>query len=230
MPTNTLMLPLNDANPDARQLVIVVLDISGTMTRHKDELVKAWRDYVTYTKEDELASRRVETGVVTVSSEATVAIPVDEVRNLEGLQFTTGGTTAMGEGLELALEIIALRKRQYLDAELDYQRPWIVVMSDGKPTDTARFNRVIQSIRTVESEKGVTVYPIAIGKTADMGTLAQMSGDRAPIRLEQAQFREFFQWMSNSMKITAQGGDLYDTVLLDQETLELPQGWTQPLP
>ncbi|AYJ33061.1 VWA domain-containing protein [Corynebacterium xerosis] len=225
----TLMLPLNEANPDARQLAVVVLDTSGSMTPYKDELVKAWGDYVKYTNEDELASRRVETGVVTVSNTAMVAIPVDEVRNLSGLKFDTGGMTALGAGLELALEIIELRKKQYRDKELWYLRPWIIVMSDGKPTDTDKFDKVVGTIRALERNKGVTVYPIAIGKTVDMETLGRLSADRKPIRLEKSKFRKFFQWLSNSISATALGGDRpQGAAIADQETMTFSSQWTAP--
>ena len=58
------------------------------------------------------------------------------------------------------------------------------------------------TVKKVNSAK-LAVFPIGIGKDADMNTLAKFSPKRPPLRLKGLNFKEFFQWLSQSISRTS---------------------------
>ncbi|MFE0747454.1 VWA domain-containing protein [Gordonia sp. NPDC058843] len=111
-------------------LVVFVVDLSGSMTARRrlaavSELcVEMLRD--SYTRRDRVAV------VVARGSAATLAVPPTKsveiaVRRLE--EIRTGGRTPLGEGLQLAADVVQRCRR----AEPD-RRPLLVVLTDGRAT------------------------------------------------------------------------------------------------
>lgn len=70
--------------------------------------------------------------MVTFGTAATVLVPMQEARSVRPVSFPTGGTTNLAAGIHLALDIIEDRKRAYKTAGLQYYRPWILIITDGK--------------------------------------------------------------------------------------------------
>ncbi|EON33697.1 Mg-chelatase subunit ChlI [Gordonia terrae C-6] len=111
-------------------LVVFVVDLSGSMTARRrlaavSELcVEMLRD--SYTRRDRVAV------VVARGSAATLAVPPTKsveiaVRRLE--EIRTGGRTPLGDGLQLAADVVERCRR----AEPD-RRPLLVVLTDGRAT------------------------------------------------------------------------------------------------
>ena len=69
--------------------------------------------------------------------------------------------------------------------------------------------------------KKLTVFPIGIGREADMNALAKFSPKRPPLRLQGLKFKEFFQWLSKSVSKTSQSIP-GESIKLDVEGI---QGW-----
>ncbi len=44
--------------------------------------------------------------------------------------------TPMGEAVEMAIKILNERKSEYKTAGVEYYQPWLVLMTDGQPTDS----------------------------------------------------------------------------------------------
>jgi uncharacterized protein YegL len=72
-------------------------------------------------------------------------------------------------------------------------------------------------VREGESQKSFAFFAIGVQK-ADMTTLRRISV-REPLHLQGLKFREFFQWLSNSMK-SASRSNPGDRILLAP-----PSGW-----
>jgi uncharacterized protein YegL len=95
-------------------------------------------------------------------------------------------------------------------------------MTDGAPNgSSSELSTAIQ--RTVElvNDRKLTVFPIGIGKDADMNILQQFSPTRKPLRLQGLKFMEFFAWLSKSVSKTSQSTP-GEKVQLDVEGIK---GW-----
>lgn len=205
-------------NPEQRCPVVLVLDTSASMQGEgirqvNDGLKRLERDL----KEDMLASLRVELAIVTfgggVSSidvregtsaailpDASVAFVTADAFQAPVLQ--AAGDTPMGAAVLQGLGLLRGRKDLYKQAGIPYFRPWLILISDGKPTD-AEWESASSNARLEESLNGVSVFPIGVD-AADIAKLAMFSSQRGPIRLSGLEsFGELFQWLSSSLSAVA---------------------------
>jgi len=198
-------IPLNTDNPEPRVACAVLVDVSGSMSGAPiHELNKGYSDFRRFLHDDELAARRAEVIVIEFDSSARVAVPLQEGRSLPAHTFTASGLTSMGAAITKALDVIDNRKQEYKSEGIEYYRPWIVVFSDGIPTDEQVFESAVKRLNEMIARKGVTVFPIGIGDGADMTTLSRLSMPQRPaVRLDGVNFSAFFNWLSDSMSAVA---------------------------
>lgn len=212
-------------NPTARVPVCLCLDISGSMQgKPIDELNEGVRLFYDTIKDDEVAAYSAEISIVTFGG--TKAEYMADFASLQ-LQpnppvLFASGLTPMGEAVNMGLDLLERRKEEYKDAGVDYFQPWLVLMTDGipngKPEELTRaINRTVELVNS----KKLTVFPIGIGKEADMNILSQFSPKRSPLRLQGLKFKEFFQWLSKSVSQTSQSIP-GESIKLDLEDIK---GW-----
>jgi len=240
-------------NPTPRIPVCLCLDTSGSMSRivegetvptgeqvYKDgrtwnvvsggvsalnKLEEGVRHFYEAIDEDEVARFGAEICVVTfdssartVSDYATVDI-VSEAPKLEA-----NGDTAMGEGVQHALDLLEERKKQYQEAGVDYYQPWLVLMTDGEPNGSETvLEEAVRRTADLVNNKKLTVFPIGIGPEADLKTLGRFSPTRPALKLDGMKFHEFFEWLSQSVSVVSQSMP-GDKIKLD---LEGVKSWTE---
>lgn len=223
-------------NPEPRCAVVLLLDTSGSMQGQPiAELNEGLREFDKTLKGDRLASLRVEVAVVTfggtvraidVRGGGEAEIPFDAnqpfvtVDNFQPPVLEADGETPMGDAVRRALTLLRERKDIYKQNGIDYFRPWIFLITDGKPTDTG-WESAADQVKQEEARKGVLFYAVGV-EGADMQTLARFSDSdqRPPLKLKGLAFRELFQWLSKSLSAVAQSRP--------GEQLPLPAiGWTQ---
>lgn len=226
MSYNNLLLRREDLvnNPTARVPVCLCLDTSGSMWGDPiSELNEGVKLFYEAIREDETALYSAEISVIKFGGTASI---IEDFANIDRQPIVpileAEGITPMGEAVNLALDSLEKRKQEYKDKGVDYYQPWLVLMTDGSPNgSSSELATAIQ--RTVElvNDGKLTVFPIGIGKDADMKILQKFSPKRKPLRLQGLKFKEFFAWLSKSVSKTSQStpGEKID---LDVEGLK---GW-----
>ena len=129
----------------------------------------------------------------------------------------------MGEGIELALDLLEKRKASYKATGVDYYQPILVLMSDGAPNGDPRIlNSAMQRVQELCGQRRLTVIAVGIGPDADLDMLARFSPRRKPVHQHELQFREFFAWLSQSVANVSASlpGDEADLALDALEALE----------
>jgi len=189
-------------NPDPRIPIVLALDTSSSMSGEPiAELQKGIETFFEAIKSDEIAKTSAEIAIVTFDSSVQTlldfrSIDVQEVPNLH-----TSGCTNMGRGVNRALDLLEERKEQYRNAGVDYYQPWLVVMSDGYPTDD--ISTASERISQLVEHRKLSVFPIAIAN-ADTTVLSRLGGGRSALRLNGLRFSEFFLWLSKSVARVSQ--------------------------
>lgn len=242
-------------NPTARVPVCLCLDTSGSMGRviggdiketgkqvyedgqtwnivtggisAIDELTEGVNAFYQELRGDEVAQYSAEVCIVTFGgTKPQLIVDFANINQQPQLpQLKAEGDTPMGEAVNLALDCLEKRKREYQEKGVDYYQPWLVLMTDGAPagSDPNELDRAIK--RTVEmvNSKKLTIFPIGIGNEADMATLEKFSPKRTPLHLNEMRFREFFQWLSQSVSRTSMSMP-GENVKLDTEGIK---GWSE---
>lgn len=111
------------------------------------------------------------------------------------------GDTPLGEAVSRAIALLRDRKEVYKQNGLDYFRPWIFAITDGRPTDKG-WEGVAEQVRQEEARKGVIFYGVGV-EGADMETLGRFSSARPPLKLRGLAFNELFTWLSKSLSAIA---------------------------
>jgi uncharacterized protein YegL len=236
---NDLILRRQDliTNPTPRVPICLVLDCSPSMSgevsmgssvqqtnpRPIDELNEGINVLFNAIKEDEVAKYSAEIAIVAFSELVEEILDFDSITRVNppivDLETQHGGTS-IGKGVDLALTLLDRRKKEYQDAGVDYFQPWLVLMTDGQPTDMTHIN-VSGHVADLVNQKRLTVFPIGIGEGADMDVLAMFSPKRPPLRLKGLRFKEFFEWLSKSVSVTSQSTP-GEKIPLDTEGIK---GW-----
>lgn len=222
-------------NPTARVPVCLCLDTSGSMGRviggdvqetgqqvYKDgqmwnvvtggisaidELTEGVKAFYAELRCDEVAQYSAEVCIVTFGgTDPQLVMDFANIdRQPELPQLVADGDTPIGEAVNLALDCLEERKREYQTKGVDYYQPWLVLMTDGAPEGSKpmELERAIQRTVSLVNSKKLTIFPIGIGDEADMDTLARFSPQRTPLRLKEMRFKEFFQWLSQSVSRTS---------------------------
>lgn len=187
-------------NPTARVPVALCLDTSGSMDGDPiAELNEGIHHLHASIYGDELARYAAEIAVVTFGSggvqthrDFAQATPAPDYH------LDAGGLTPMGEAVNRALDLLDARKEAYKATGVDYYQPWLVLMTDGHPTDDV--GEAAGRVSALAQARRLTVFPIGIGEDADLDTLARFSPKRPPLRLRGLAFDRFFEWLSRSVQ------------------------------
>ncbi len=204
-------------NPEPRCPCVLLLDTSISMGGMPiAQLNEGVRTFKQELLQDPLATKRVEVAIVTFGP---VAIETDfhTVPNFHPRELDTTGDTPLGAAISLGVDMVAKRKKEYKEHGISYYKPWIILITDGAPTD--EYKKAAMQIREGEASKSFAFFAIGV-EGANMEILKEISV-RAPIKLKGLMFREFFQWLSASMKMVSAKSPGSNINLLP------PSGWSE---
>jgi uncharacterized protein YegL len=214
------------SNPDPRCPVVLVLDSSTSMnevlegqTETSLAALNSGLDVlVTELNRDPLAKRRVELSVVSFGSEVTPATAFNTVDKIVLPTLVPSGATSLGGAVEVALDAIEARKREYKSNGIDYYKPWVLLITDGIPTDDT--TEAERRVKEAEAAKKLSFFAVGV-EGADFGRLSKFSELREPLKLKGVNFAELFVWLSASQSAVSasQPGD--------GVALPSPAGWAE---
>ena len=188
-------------NPEPRCPCVLVVDTSGSMAGLPiDQLNQALKPCVKEVTGDSLAAKRLELAVVSCGGDVRVAHDFATVGHFVPPILMAGGDTPLGEAVERALDLIDNRKRNYRLGGVSYYRPWLILLTDGAPTDDMR--QAARRLHESESTKSLVAFCFGTD-TFDKERMAKVF-PRAPLTMRGARYREFFQWLSASMASVSQ--------------------------
>jgi len=206
------------ANPNQRTPCVLVLDASTSMEEQGPDgktaiaaLNEGLRALEEHLREDDTALTRVQLAIVSVggpcmtargkaiSSGADILMDWTDSINFSAFELRTGGNTPLGKGIRIALDLVEDGKSSLRSAGISYTRPWMMIITDGYPTDTDIWEQVTAECRQAEADKKVEIFAIGVAN-ADLDTLAEIS-EKPPIMLQGIKFSELFVWLSNSLGV-----------------------------
>ncbi|HLK60242.1 MAG TPA: VWA domain-containing protein [Chthonomonadaceae bacterium] len=192
-------------NPEPRCPCVLLLDTSDSMRgRPIQELNEGLRTFRDNLVRDPVASKRVDVALITFSSAVQVVREFVPITRFEPPQLTTSGYTHMGSGILEALKQLQSYKKALREMEMDYFRPHVFLITDGKPEgeDEEMVEQAMLRVQEEEAKKSVLFFAIGV-EGADMARLSQIVV-RPPIDLKGQSFRELIDYLSRSVSALSQ--------------------------
>ena len=192
-------------NPEPRCPCVLLLDTSDSMRgRPLQELNDGLRTFRDNLLRDPVASKRVDVALITFSSIVQVMREFTPITRFEPPVLATSGYTHMGSGILEALKQLQSYKKALREMEMDYFRPHVFLITDGKPEgeDDVLVDRATLRIQEEEAKKSVLFFAIGV-EGADMNRLSQIVV-RPPIDLKGQSFRELIDYLSRSVSALSQ--------------------------
>ena len=186
-------------NPTPRCPCMLVLDVSGSMSGDPISLLnQGVNQFIQEVYQDDFARFAVEVGIITFGSTVDEVIPIQSILEINVPAFSAMGRTPMGEAVSKAIEVLEVRKQQYQKRGVSYYQPWIVLMTDGEPTD--EYSKAAALLRELAEDSKMLVFGIGIGDHCNLTKLGEFCpANSPPKKLAHYKFKEFFQWLSQSM-------------------------------
>ena len=193
-----------DDNTNQRTPCVLVLDASTSMNSdNKIGLLNSGIvQFAQDLRDDSVAKGRVQICVIKVTDTAEVIVPWCDAEQFSPPTLEADGLTALGEGVQLGLDLIETQKAEYRNYGIPYTRPWLFIITDGEPTDD-NWQQAAANARTAEAAKKVLVWPFCV-EGADIDVLRQFSSINKPFLIKDKKFKEFFRWLSASTTAASQ--------------------------
>lgn len=215
-------------NPQPRCPVCLLLDSSTSMSGQPIALLEeAVGQFYTEIANDPVASLSVEIAVVTFGDKVRLIRgfgPVERAVERGPVWLQASGNTPMGAAIDLGLNKIGERRAYYKQQGIAAYRPWMVLMTDGQPNDN--WQGPAARARALAERGRMLFLGVGIGDNTDWETLAAiLPADRPPIRLAGLRFREFFKWVTDSLRLSVSASTAQNTALADPDDYGFTDCW-----
>lgn len=218
-------------NPEEKCTCALVIDTSGSMSgRPINELNDAIQNFHEEIKQDTELSEKLEVSLITFDSVVETLVEPSLGNNFSMPTLDTGGSTKLVDGVREGIDKVEARKDWYKQTGQPHKRPWVILMTDGAPDSDQDIDGLSQEIEEGAKGKHFVFFPVGV-QDANMDVLKQLSIDVTmedgekwevpPAKLQGLKFKEFFEWLSNSLKGVAEAdrGDKVD--------MPDPQDWME---
>jgi len=188
---------MTDNSPFVRRLpVYLLLDCSGSMAGEPiASLEMGCKSLLSELRNDPQALETVWLSVIAFSSSAEVLVPLTEIDHFHPPELVAGGTTALGEAIELLIQSIRIEIRFQSGTQKGDWKPLVFILTDGEPTDD--WQKPIEALR----HSGLATV-IACGAGAEVNDdILNQIGDKV-VRLRDTQpgtLTAFMKWVSASV-------------------------------
>ena len=108
----------------------------------------------------------------------------------------------MGEAVLRGCQLLEARKAEYRQAGLQYYRPWMLLITDGEPTDadSESWTRAIKAVHEGEAAKRLLFFGVAVNDANQRMLDSLCPPQRPSVKLKGIHFGEMFRWLSSSLK------------------------------
>ncbi|MBL8485314.1 MAG: VWA domain-containing protein [Rhodocyclaceae bacterium] len=180
-----------------RLLTYLCIDTSGSMNGEPIVAVNAGlQALLTSLRSNPYALDSVHLAITTFDSEIKEVLPMTAVADVTLPEITCpkSGATLLGAALEHIFEQVQRDVRKTTSAEKGDWKPILVILTDGKPTDTLAFSEVIPRLQSCGFAK---IVACAAGPKADPAQLKRLTEHVVSLdTMDASSFSKFFEWVS----------------------------------
>lgn len=217
-------------NTSTRLPVCFLVDVSGSMrtifddtgvrktgrTEFKDgkqyEIVEGGRYYMQLVvdgvnkfydaiKSDDMASNSCEISILGFSDNVDVLEDFESVdKKRPFVEPREGNNTNLGKAVERALDLLEERKNDYKRNGIDYFQPWLVIFTDGDPTDDVKEAQM--RCQNLIRDKKLVVFVFTISDEPNQNILQGFTNKKI-FKIKDAKIAELFEWLGKSVSVVS---------------------------
>jgi uncharacterized protein YegL len=180
---------------------VLLLDISSSMEgapiQSLNEAIAKFKQQVC---QDPLARKRVEVAIVTFETHVEIVSDFMPIDQMPTINLQAGGQTHMAEAIQVAIDLVKKRTREYQGVGVPCFKPWIFMITDGVSMSSAEAMEAAAARIHEEENKGTNgrLKFWALGvDDYDKDELFRLTN--RVIELQQHEFTGIFDWLVDSM-------------------------------
>ena len=180
-----------------RLLTYLCIDTSGSMNGEPIVAVNAGlQALLTSLRSNPYALDSVHLSITTFDSLIKQVLPITPIADVMLPEITCpqSGATLLGAALENICDQVQRDIRKTSATEKGDWKPILVILTDGKPTDTMAYSQVIPRLQTVGFAR---IVACAAGPKADPVALKRLTEHVVSLdTMDAGSFSKFFEWVS----------------------------------
>jgi uncharacterized protein YegL len=186
--------------------ICLCIDVSGSMNERDgstlakiDEVNKYVNVFLDYVRNDERAKKISDICIITFGGTVNVVTGYTSIDKITSQSFKASGGTPLGGAVDKAVELLDLRRKYYIDNNIEHWKPILLLMSDGEPTDSYQSSAANFSKRVLNKE--LKVFPVGMGTSFNLNILKQFAPDPnfQPKQIKtSAEYEKLFNLLSSS--------------------------------
>ena len=178
--------------------VYLLVDCSGSMSGEPIEAVRQGIDtLISDLSSEPQALETAYLSVITFDSTAQQVVPLTDLMSFTMPSISAGGTTALGEALQVLRECINREVRKSSAEQKGDWKPLVFILTDGYATDTDVFD---QEVLNVPNLKTAAIIACAAGPAADTSCLKRITDNVLIMNyITPGSMAQFFAWVSGSI-------------------------------
>jgi uncharacterized protein YegL len=205
-----------------RLLTYLCIDTSGSMNGEPIVAVNTGlQTLLSSLRSNPYALESVHLSITTFDSEIKEVLPMTPIADisLPEISCPKSGATLLGAALEHICVQVQRDVRKSTAAEKGDWKPMLVILTDGKPTDTMAYNEVIPHLQAAGFAK---ILACAAGPKSDAAQLKRLTDSVVSLdTMDATSFARFFEWVSSTFSKDSQSRGATDSVELPPPPPEL---------
>lgn len=180
--------------------VYLLLDTSGSMNGEPIEAVKnGVQIMISSLRQNPQAIETAYISIITFDSTARQVVPLTDLASFQVVDIKAGGTTALGEALQLVSSCIDREVAKTTMEQKGDWKPLVFIMTDGIPTDNWQ-----SGLAAFKQRKVAYTVACAAGSGADTAVLKQITENVLSLDTADSQgIARFFTWVTASIGVTS---------------------------
>lgn len=195
---------------DQRQYRIMepIIPNDSRVKTKADKVAEGLGNFYEAVKDDDMACDSCEAAIVTFRDTPRVFEGFDSIENKNVPIFPKpAGNTNITQAIEMSLDILEKQKELYKNNRIPYFQPWLVIFTDGQPTDDV--TKIKQKLIRLQNEQKLSVYVMSLSDKAEVIDSLRGFSLSDPILSENPKvIKQFFNFLAKSVSVTASSGEI----------------------
>lgn len=175
-----------------------------------DKIHEGLKNFYDAILDDDMACDSCESAIVTFNDRTKLYEGFSSVEEKSVPNFSSliGGNTNVTPAIRMALDLLAKQKEFYKNNKISYFQPWLVLFTDGLPTDdVSAIKRELMQLQE-DPEPKLSVYTMALSDDPDLLNALRGFSKERPIRCNDPKvIQKFFNFFAKSVSVVAAGGE-----------------------